>query len=589
MLDHAARSLLALVVGLSTGCGLVLDLEETPDAAGALVDGGARVDAASRDASVEASVGWLDGAMLSDATYPDAACDNDGDGYCVPEDCNDDDSTVHPNAIPICGDDIEQSCAGADARGDDLACNGRGTFVSERTGTPAGPGTMDAPFERIGDAMAIAGTIVPGVNLDIYIATGTYDEDITLIEGASLLGGHDPSTWRATGDPSETVLRASNENPAGTIANPDITPDTEIVRMRLESLAVTDAATLTLYGGAAPTVRNVFVEAPNANASGHSYGISIEAGPGTNTPRIIGTTIQLGRSVTGPTSNPPDYAYGIYDVGSPVHIDNSTFLFSGQHTVQTAIGLFGTPSRRTMLTQNQIVAQSDTTTLAIGVVVAGGGAEVVDNTIGIGSCDTLCWGIVVTDTYDHVSIRNNVIRGGSGPGRDEAGGLLLQYESVTRPLDLQVTSNFVMGGFVGPSTGLRIAITGAIGTGVTIGRFSNNILFSGRVAPSFPVSTSYAWALARPELFVHNAIHSYVGGSTVVALGVDITLPGGDQNRLAEDCGVDPTMAFYLDPASSCVDAGADRTRVPEVPSSDFEGDPRPMGSGWDIGPDEAR
>jgi len=51
--------------------------------------------------------------------------DRDGDGYAENQgDCNDGDSTIHPNAVEICGDAIDQNCSGAD-----LACNDTEIFT----------------------------------------------------------------------------------------------------------------------------------------------------------------------------------------------------------------------------------------------------------------------------------------------------------------------------------------------------------------------------------------------------------------------------------------------------------------------------
>ncbi len=43
------------------------------------------------------------------------ALDNDGDGYTVAQgDCNDNNSSIHPGAVDICGDGIDQDCTGSD-------------------------------------------------------------------------------------------------------------------------------------------------------------------------------------------------------------------------------------------------------------------------------------------------------------------------------------------------------------------------------------------------------------------------------------------------------------------------------------------
>lgn len=56
------------------------------------------------------------GAMPSRGEYPgEPACaDGDGDGVCVPQDCNDADPAAFPGAEDADGDGLDQNCDGTD-------------------------------------------------------------------------------------------------------------------------------------------------------------------------------------------------------------------------------------------------------------------------------------------------------------------------------------------------------------------------------------------------------------------------------------------------------------------------------------------
>lgn len=53
---------------------------------------------------------------------PNAAYDNDHDGYCEDVDCDDSNPSINPGATEICGNGIDDDCVGGDATCDELGC-----------------------------------------------------------------------------------------------------------------------------------------------------------------------------------------------------------------------------------------------------------------------------------------------------------------------------------------------------------------------------------------------------------------------------------------------------------------------------------
>ena len=144
--------------------------------------------------------------------------DGDGDGYGDPAqsvsamaqpagyvsdktDCNDARASIHPGAVEICGNDLDEDCSG-----EDLACVGNTVFYVDKDAAGANNGTswQDA-FVHLQDALA-AFTDNPGYGNEIWVAAGSYypDEGIgrTNDDRASVFGS--PTVW-----PNNTDRRLS--------------------------------------------------------------------------------------------------------------------------------------------------------------------------------------------------------------------------------------------------------------------------------------------------------------------------------------------------------------------------------------------
>ncbi len=86
--------------------------------------------------------------------------DEDGDGYCAPQDCNDSNGAVHPGATEKCGDGIDNDCNGA---ADDGCAKPHADTDSTGTGEDAvASGTPDEPGTNGSDAAGGCCSAAPG-------------------------------------------------------------------------------------------------------------------------------------------------------------------------------------------------------------------------------------------------------------------------------------------------------------------------------------------------------------------------------------------------------------------------------------------
>lgn len=124
--------------------------------------------------------------------------DNDGYGAAISKvdggtDCHDLNPNVHPNALEIPDDGVDQDC-----QANDLVSSthtGVFVFVDTASGDDTNGGTPEAPKKTIGSALILGNA----TDKDLIVAEGDYTEAITFIQGRRLYGGFVAGTW--TRDP----------------------------------------------------------------------------------------------------------------------------------------------------------------------------------------------------------------------------------------------------------------------------------------------------------------------------------------------------------------------------------------------------
>ncbi|MCB9727340.1 MAG: hypothetical protein H6746_02525 [Deltaproteobacteria bacterium] len=108
----------------------------------------------------------------------------------------------------------DANCDGVDGEADNAV------FVSVNTGDDGNPGTRELPVKTIGRGQSVADST--GLR-DVYVAEGTYDEDVLIIGGVDIYGGFSSDFSKHNRVTHKTIIRGLPTPPSESACNGDIT------------------------------------------------------------------------------------------------------------------------------------------------------------------------------------------------------------------------------------------------------------------------------------------------------------------------------------------------------------------------------
>lgn len=540
--------------------------------------------------------------------------DRDGQTTCA-GDCNDNDASIYSGAPEICGDAKDNNCN----MQVDEGCNALGTYVSGIKGLDTNPGTQAMPVRTITKGIQNAVTI--GGGQSVFVAQGHYPEKVTMVEGASLLGGHqcdvNSCTWAR--DPKTYDTAIDMQDNEGVLAGATITKKTKLDGLRLRgkpgAASGGTVACLSIDGGSPTVTSNTFAPADVTGA--RSVGIEIYAPTVDPTGALIdGNVIQGGSSTISwvgiwfdTKAFPP--------AGPSVAVVTNNKVRGGTAPNTVGIQIF-TSGAGTLLQNNDILAgtapsNGSSFAQSWGVAVASK-ATIDSNTINVdqasvGTCTVatiLCGGIASYSST--TTITNNIVFGVKGPL--SAGIMLSEAEGPPGPVVLN--GNYIDGAGSGLAVNptrsaalwLRTCLGANCGQNSIIGKVRNNILMGGVNTTRFGVyeeqganKSAHPQILEFDDIFFStqagrtDVLYHFWNGTTATdlttAAQIAATVPTNPapNNLYSVDPLLDATMHLKTNPASPLIDKGT----ATEAPAKDFEGDSRPKGAAVDIGHDEAR
>lgn len=256
-------------------------------------------------------------------------------------------------------------------------------------------GSKEAPYKKIQSAIAAADALrdnVSSISMDIYVAQGTYVEEINLIPGISIRGGHKAADWTRNIAANITTIQGPYDLAIrGTAAiTTSFTSTTWI-----EGFTIQGATGNISYGiylvNSSPTISNNTINGGTA-VSG-SYAIYNSS----SSPLILNNNILGGTSSNQGSS-------GVYNSSSSPIISNNT-IASGMAPV--SYGLYNSTSSPT-ISNNTITCGLATGSSSHGIYNISSSPTIMNNTITGGPATTTSYGISM-DLISLPIIRNNTI------------------------------------------------------------------------------------------------------------------------------------------------------------------------------------
>ncbi len=298
-----------------------------------------------------------------DATTSDTP-DADGDGFSMCDDCDDGNGSINPGVAEVHCDGVDNDCDGttedapdADGDGFDVCgsdCDDGDPAIGDGTWIPADHATVQAAIQAATDGDLIC------------VDAGTYSENIDFQgKDVHLLGVHGPQSTVLQAASAASVVRMTSGEGSGAV---------------LQGFTITGGAAV--YGGGiwiedgSPTLTELIVEDNESDIPGGGAGIYIGARNASSSPNLSWLVVQDNRASEN------GGGVMVHGLGSPVtvHLDNVMLLDNS--AVYNAAGLYGyaqSSSVTVEVTHALIAGNTSTNSYGGGWFCAQTGRSVVAN------------------------------------------------------------------------------------------------------------------------------------------------------------------------------------------------------------------